>query len=330
MHSPLKIGLIGGGTMAAIHAAAWRAADADLFISGSARARLLAREFGATSVETTADLLPQVDAVDICTPTSSHHPLALQALSAGLHVLCEKPLARTAEKARELIAMAKEHDRVLFPAHVVRYFPEYVETKRAVDSGRIGKPAILKFSRTGAFPASPWYADDEESGGIVLDQMIHDIDQALWLAGPVETVYGVEQRATVGGGVRTAHALLTHASGAITHCRSLWGAEATSFSYSFDIAGTSGVIRHDSRASRGYRMQPTIERSGIEAGGYVPSITSGASPYLQEIEDFIRAMRSGTTPRATADDGHRAVEICLAIIDSITSGAAVEIEHRSE
>src|SRR5699024_11805186 len=99
---------------------------------------------------------------------------------------------------------AERTGRTLFPAHVVRFFPQYAAAERAIATGAVGRLAVLRFERTGSLPDRAWYADDELSGGIVLGQMIHDIDQALWLAGPVERVHAQPSTAGSAPAVRTA------------------------------------------------------------------------------------------------------------------------------
>lgn len=325
----LRVGLVGGGTMAKVHAAAWKGSAVDLYVSDAERSADLAADYEATIVTGTEGLFGMVDIVDICTPTPSHHAIAKRALEAGAHVVCEKPLARTSEEVGELIQLARAKGRTLFPAHVVRYFPEYVAAKRAVDEGRLGELSLLKFTRTGAAPSPDWYGDDADSGGIVLDQMIHDIDQALWLAGPIEKVYGAEHRATAGGKTRIAQAILTHRSGAITQCQSVWGAPATPFSYSFEYAGTNGVVRHDSRFTCGIRVQITADSRGAQQQEYVPDAGSGANPYQLQIEDFVASILSGSAARVTANDGQRAIDVSLAIISSIATGRAISIPNWS-
>src|SRR5699024_5667607 len=105
---------------------------------------------GATVHTTLESLLESVDAVDICTPTSEHADLIHQALDAGRHVVCEKPLTLTGEDARAVVDHAERAGRLLLPAHVVRFFPQYAAAQRAVAGDAIGTPAVLRFERTGS------------------------------------------------------------------------------------------------------------------------------------------------------------------------------------
>src|SRR5699024_9643048 len=129
-------------------------------------------------VDSLTDLWPQVDLVDIVTPTGTHAEIALAAIAQGKHVVCEKPLARTSVAATEMVRAATEAGVHLFPAHVVRYFPAYTAARAAISGGAIGTVAVSRFRRMSAAPTAPWFFDEVASGGIVMDQMIHDLDQA--------------------------------------------------------------------------------------------------------------------------------------------------------
>ena len=94
--------------------------------------RPLAHEFGATAAGSLHDAISGADAVDICTPTDTHHDIALAAVAAGAHVLCEKPLALGAADAEEMADAADAAGVRLYPGHVVRYFPAYARLRAAV------------------------------------------------------------------------------------------------------------------------------------------------------------------------------------------------------
>ena len=327
----LRVGLVGAGSIARTHAPAWRELGAELFVFAPKLAKELAEEQGGTEVASMEELFDRVDVIDICSPTSSHADIATAALRADRDVVCEKPLTRTVDEGKGLMALAGERGRRLLPGHVVRYFPQYVQAKTAIDAGRVGKVAVLRFSRTAPFPSAAWFADDAASGGIILDQMIHDIDQAVWMAGPVKKVYATEHRVeTAQRRVRTAHAVLTHESGAISHCRGLWGAPGTEFSCTFHVAGTGGILEHDSRKATGIELDIAVRSTVPPEDAHLPSFAMGANPYSLEIQDFFRTITTGSTPRVDARDGLRAVELSIAIIQSIHSGCPLTMSNERD
>lgn len=323
--TPLRVGIIGTGGISRVHAPGWIAAGVELHAHSAAGAEEFAAAFGARVHPTLDALLEAVDAVDICTPTDTHADIVRAALAAGRHVVCEKPLTLDPSDARDLAARARAAGLHLLPAHVVRYFPQYVAAQRALADGAIGTPAVLRFERTGTMPAQPWFADEARSGGIVMDQMIHDLDQALWLAGPVTSVNAVQSaRMSAGREVRTAHVQLAHASGAISHCRGLWGPVGTRFRTTFSLAGDAGRLDHDSTENTGIRFDEVAAASRTAGDGFLPDVTGMPDPYTAEILELADVIR-GRRPRARVDaeDGVRAVEVAAAARESLRSGRTI-------
>ncbi|MDQ1135876.1 putative dehydrogenase [Microbacterium sp. SORGH_AS 1204] len=323
-HQPLRIGLIGAGGISLNHLPHLLALGAEVYVYSQEGAAELVAAHGGTAVETLDELLDRVDIVDVVTPTVTHFDVVSRALEAGKHVISEKPLTRTPEQASELLQKAADAGRQLYPAHVVRWFPEYVQLKRAVDAGQLGELAVLRFSRSGAYPTrTPWFADRALSGGIIMDQMIHDLDIARWVAGEVVTVSAVSSRAgDATAPVEAAHVLLTHASGAISHIAGLWGPEHLAFTTEFSVSGTGGTLEHSSAAQRNVLTDLAVSTVGGEA---VPDTDPAEDPYYLELQDFLRAFADGETPRVTAADGAAAVAIAAAALESLETGQPVDL-----
>ncbi|CAM3532064.1 Gfo/Idh/MocA family protein [Occultella aeris] len=318
-----RVGLIGAGGISGVHAAGWQALGADVVVHSEHGGQALADRFGFRTADTLADLWPQVDLVDIVTPTSTHAELALAAIGAGKHVVCEKPLARTSAEATAVVEAAEAAGVRLFPAHVVRYFPEYAAARAAIRAGRIGTVAVARFRRMSAAPKADWFFDEARSGGIVLDQMIHDLDQAEWLAGPVSRVFARSTaRAGDGGRVASAAVTLTHGSGAISHVYGVWGHPGLPFTSSFEIAGDGGLLRYDMARADSAR----VHLGGpANAGGYLPAPNPSMSPYTAELADFWAAISTGAEASVSGVDGVRAVAIAEAVLASAASGEVVEL-----
>ncbi|MGO1567599.1 MAG: Gfo/Idh/MocA family protein, partial [Brachybacterium sp.] len=170
---PVRVGIVGTGGISRAHLPGWTELGAALHCYSLAGAEEFAAESGAIVHGTLEELLAAVEVVDVCAPTPAHPEIVRAALDAGKDVICEKPLALDPGEARDLVEHAERAGRSLFPAHVVRYFPQYAAAKRAIDTGAVGNLAVLRFERTGSLPDRAWYADEELSGGIVMDQMIH-------------------------------------------------------------------------------------------------------------------------------------------------------------
>lgn len=321
--SVLKVGLIGSGSVSRSHAPHWVTLGAEVSVFSLYGGEELAAEHGLTVLPTMDDLLAEVDVVDVCTPTATHAEVTLAAIAAGRHVLCEKPLGRTLEEVKKVAAAAREAGVQVYPAHVVRYFPEYATLHRAVEDGMIGRPAVLRFSRGGSGPTTDWFFDDAESGGIVLDLTIHDLDQARWIAGEVIRVFAVQNPPTVGGRVPrdvAVHVTLVHENGAISHLHGAWGPPGLEFPNAFDVAGETATLRFDHRGSR-----TVLENLvGMEReSSYLPPVLAEESPYLTEIREIKAAFEGGPAPRVTLEDGVIAVALAEAARRSIDTGAPV-------
>jgi predicted dehydrogenase len=125
-----------------------------------------------------------VDAVDLCTPSYLHADQAVMALEAGKHVLVEKPMATSVEDCRRMLIAAAASGKVLMVGHVLRFWPDYTAALRLIRSGSLGKLRSAYLRRKCAAPAwSPWLRDKSQSGGAVLDLLIHDFDFCRQLAG---------------------------------------------------------------------------------------------------------------------------------------------------
>lgn len=314
----LRVGVVGAGVMAGIHLGNLARLGHQTFVHSESGAAALANEVGAQVCGNYSALLDAVEWVVIATPTDTHHQLALEALRRGRDVVVEKPLARTYRESAELVATAESLGRRLRPGHVVRFFPEYVHLHRAVAAGTLGELAVLRFTRAGSYPTrAGWFADLGRSGGIVFDQMIHDLDQARWLAGEVAEVSAVSRRDLSGAApVQAAHVVLRHTSGAISLASGVWGAPNLEFRTTFSVAGTGGVLEHDSARERPSTAQladaPPTE-------GLLPARDAADDPYLAELIALLDA-DPDRDPVVSAVDGAEAVRLAEAALASLESG----------
>ncbi|WP_276511779.1 Gfo/Idh/MocA family protein [Paramicrobacterium fandaimingii] len=304
------IGLIGAGFMAATHTAAWKQLGFDIVVWSPRSAEAFAAEHGVTAAASLDDLLRDATIVDITSPTPYHAEQIRAAISADLPIVCEKPLARTADVARDLVRSAEAAEIPLFPAHVVRYMEPYATAHATVASGALGRISRAEFTREAATPAGgSWFDDDAASGGILVDFLIHDYDQARWMFGDVQRVEATQNPETVDGVVPQlveARVTLTHVGGAVTEVTGRWGPADTRFRATFRIEGDAGSIDDDSTAQRD-----------------AESAAAHGDAYLAQLGDFADAITDGAPTRVTAIDGLAAVRIAEAAHRSAASGTAV-------
>jgi predicted dehydrogenase len=244
-----------------------------------------------------------VDAVDICLPTEFHCEATLLALDRGKHVLVEKPMALTAGECAQMIAAAKRAGKTLMVAHVLRFWPEYLELRRFAGNAELGVVKRARFERRCALPDwSPWLADEKRSGGAVLDLLIHDVDQALACFGLPETVecHGL-------GPVDTMDAALHYANGMDVELRGGWYPSGTPFFMGFEIERARSAMKLEEG-----RLQ-VRERVGTGQDAYgtwEPAPVSEGDGYRNEISYFIQCCREGTAPqRCLPEDSALAVRL---------------------
>jgi predicted dehydrogenase len=285
----------------------------------------LIERYGGQLFPDLAAMLDHVDIVDICAPTHRHHELALQAAAAGKHILCEKPLGRTLAQAQEITDACERAGVKLMVAHVVRFFPDYAQAQQRVADGEIGRPAVIRLSRESFEPkkaADNWFVDFAKSGGMVLDLMIHDLDYARWVAGPVTQVFAKSTGTH-------ALAILTHASGAISHVVGSWAYPPPTFRTAFEIAGDGGLITCDSESTAPVSLH-LHKREGDGPDIPVAGSPLSESPYTTEIKAFYDAVIHDKPVPVPGGEGVAAVQLALAVIQSADSGQPVQIDPLPE
>lgn len=195
----MNIGILGAGFMGRTHARAFaKLSDVNVLAVSSrtlANAQKLATEVGAASTDDALAIIndPNIDAISNTLPNHLHAEWTIAALKAGKSVLLEKPFGLTAVDCDAMIAAQKKSRKPLMIAHVLRFWPEYRALIEFVHSGALGKPLSAVALRLSVAPGS-WFSDPGQSGGAVLDLMVHDLDALNWLFGKPKSVYARGQR----------------------------------------------------------------------------------------------------------------------------------------
>jgi predicted dehydrogenase len=145
----------------------------------------------------------QLDYVDTPLPTYLHSEAAIKALNKGIHVLCEKPMALTVEQCKAMMDAAGRNGRKLMIAQCLRFWPEYEYLKEYVETNRFGKVLAGYFFRGGSTPKwsyQGWLMQKDKSGGVLLDQHIHDVDTINWVFGTPKAVSTIGRNVIPGSG----------------------------------------------------------------------------------------------------------------------------------
>ena len=283
--------------------------------------------FDMNEVKATPDLNelladPAIDLIDICVPTLAHPKLAIAALEAGKHVICEKPLARTAAAARDIATAAAAATGYFMPAMCIRFWPEYAWLKSAMEQQSYGKVLAARFRRVSEPPA--WglehFFDGAKSGGAILDLHIHDADFVQFCFGRPQAVFA-QGFARYSGEIDHLVAQYQVACGAAVSAEGGW---IMGPGHGFEMAYT--VIFENATADFNCNRGADALRL-FEIGQTARTITpEPGDGYLHELKYMIQCIATGQAPRTvTAADGASAVEICEAEGESIRSGQLITL-----
>ena len=197
----IKVGLIGCGFMGAMHANCYKNIEGVEIVAFAdirkEKAEELAVGTNATLYEDGKDLIANadVDIIDICLPTYLHAEYAMLAMEKVKYVFVEKPVALTVEEGKAMIAKSKETGAQVQVGQVIRFWDEYVELKKMVESGVYGTVVNANFRRLSPRPTwgwENWLLNTELSGGAGQDLHIHDVDYVLSLFGEPKSFYSVK------------------------------------------------------------------------------------------------------------------------------------------
>jgi predicted dehydrogenase len=267
--------------------------------------------------------MPDVDIVDVCLPTPAHVQIVTAALAAGKHVLCEKPMARTAAEARQIASAAAAARGMFMPAMCLRFWSEWEWLKQAVVDNRYGKLRSLAIRRLGSMPAG-WFSNGKLSGGAILDLHVHDTDFIYYLLGKPAAVFSRGYRAGSGEIDHVHTQYLYGDSAGDAPAISAEGSWAMDAGWPFSMRYTANF----ERASADYDSSrtPTLL---LYAGGTKEEIAvSTQDGYFGELRYFIDCVSSGRKPdRVTAADAVAALEIVEAEKTSVESGEIVKISR---
>ena len=344
---PLRFAVIGAGNIGKIHLQAIEevpGAVATVLVSRTrATGQPIADTHGCTWCAdwSQAILRPDVDAVAVCTPTGTHMEIAVAAAQAGKHLLVEKPLDITLERADAIIDAAVQNGVKLACIFPRRFAAGSQQAKRAIEAGRLGRMTLadvyVKWHRTQAYYEGSgnwrgtWALD---GGGALMNQSIHQIDLVRWLVGPVRSVFA--RTATLAHTMQaedTACAVLEYANGAlgvIQGATSAWPGEPARVA----IHGERGSIvleegkivrwKLEDAADGEEESMLTLEETA--ASGAADPTAIGFEMHRRQVLDLVDAVQNDRPPAIAGAEGRHAIEIVRAMYDSAEQGSAVLID----
>ncbi len=328
----MKVAIVGAGLQGRRRARALKGVDgSELAVVADVSqdaAAALAADAGCPATSRWEDVVARddVEAAIVCTPPHLHAEIAIAAMKRGKHVLCEKPLARTAEEGRQMVQAAREAGVRLKCGFNLRYHPAIRQAHRWHECGDIGEIDWMRCRYgIGGRPGydQEWRAQPGVSGGgQLMDQGIHALDLFRWFAGDFVEVFGylATRFWDVAPLEDNAFALLRTARGQVASLHASWTQWRPLFS--LEIFGRDGYITVEGLGGAYGTERATLGRRDFAApfGEEVIDFRREDQSWEEEWREFVSAIREGREPSANGEDGLAAIELAQRIYESAPPG----------
>jgi predicted dehydrogenase len=315
----VRVGVVGVGHLGRFHTRVYSELDVCELVgihdTDAARAAAVAEEYGTTSVPDLGELLAGVDAVSIATPTVSHHEVARRCLEAGVHVLIEKPIARTVEEARDLVELAGGSGLTIAVGHIERFNPA-VRAAMSV----LASPKFIEVHRLGVFvPRGTDVA-------VVLDLMIHDIDLILGTVDSEVTSIEAVGIPVLSSNIDIANARLSFADGCVANItasrvsrekvRKIRFFQSDAYVTIDTLAPRTQVFRRKEVSEEKLRQIASGEIEGglADVVDYEDLALDSKDSLELELAAFVDSVGGRSAPVVSGHDGLRALEVALEIL----------------
>lgn len=259
-----------------------------------------------------------VDVVDVCLPSFLHARCSVEALEAGCHVICEKPMALNVEDAQGMIDAAARADRRLMIAQCIRFAPEYRYLQGCVREGTYGRLLSLNMFRMGGRPVwswNNWFLDPARSGGPPYDLHIHDVDFVNHMLGVPDAIQASARRSEATGTYDVVHAVYTYAGGPQVHIHAGWSMAQTPFVAGFDAWFERGFLRLNNRSDPALTLYDGLRDGKGRAAEY-----EAGDAYHNELAYFLDCVERDKPPvecpPESARDSLRLIDLEIQAIES--------------
>ncbi|MGH2531073.1 MAG: Gfo/Idh/MocA family protein [Thermomicrobiales bacterium] len=350
----IRVGVIGAGFGAAVHIPALNFLPETEVVAVCARRPERAHFVAAqhripTAVADYREIIrnPDVDAVVIATPPYLHHTMAIAALEAGKHVLCEKPMARNLAETRDMVKIAQQAHVVAMVNHEFRFMPSRARAKELIDEGYLGEPrsaSLVIFRSNLADPNDTpfgWLMEQDKAGGMLGAAGSHYIDALRWWYGEVKGVTGATatmvKRRRLADSTGTAPVdaddtfafILRFVSGALATVH-FTATGARDGGEHITLSGSEGmlIMQDDGRLYGARRRESFITELPIpdrHLGG-VPSFDHPlTAPTVRLLREWVRAIRTGVTGAPSFADGAKVQEVLDGVARSSQQGRWIDV-----
>jgi len=341
----LKIGVIGCGSIARRRHLLEYEANSKVEIIAvcdivSERADEMATKYNAKAFVDYKELLAIVDldAISICLPNYLHATVSIEALDAGCHVLCEKPMAISKEEAENMIKAAEKNDKKLMIAHNQRFVSSHQKAKQLIDNGELGK--IYSFRTTFGHPGpekwsidgkASWFFDKEKAFiGALGDLGVHKSDLIRYLLGEISEVSAfVETNAKENTTIDdNAVCIMKTADGVIGTLTASW---------SYVAGGDNSTVIYGEKATLRLEDDPDysliVQYGNGETVNYeldkIQTNEEGGQKNTHVIDHFVDSIIHNTEPLINGEEGKKSLEVILAALESSATKKIIQLNTDS-
>lgn len=335
----INVGIIGAGRIGQVHAKS--------ILTGVPEARILsiadpfmkpevaewAKSVGIENVyEDYHKILEdeRIDAVLICASTNLHAQISLEAIAAGKHIFCEKPIDQTLERIEEVkAALAASPKKLVYQVGFNRrYDHNYRALRKTVEDGKIGEVQFVRVSSRDPEPPPAKYV--AVSGGIFMDMMIHDLDMVRYLSGQeVVEVYAqgaclIDPEIGKAGDIDTCTIMLKLANGALA---TVDGSRKAVYGYDQrgEVFGSKGCATTQNDSASNVVLSTVDGVTGEKPLWFFLERYMGS--YQAEVREFIECILKGQDPVTGIEDGLVSVKLAMACLKSLKENRPVKIEE---
>lgn len=332
----VRLGLVGLGDVGARHLAIAQGLSRATVVAvcdlDESRLRWAVDSFGVSSFRDYRQLLDEadIDAIFVLTPPSSHRQMVADALSAGKHVFCEKPLAQSLEDAAAIVSAAEASDRVTMVAFQERFNPVFRQMREIVRKGDLGPLEFISISGrvSRKKPLRPWMFDRLQGGGVLLESAVHSFDMVRWITGlEFDRVFAE----TVTKGDETKYeetvAMVGRLEGGIVVQVDATFAlpEGASFESKVDVIGRNGRLNYNLDRQPLWLHSETevhVDYRTVTGQAYIDHLhySDSFGAYRTEQVHFVDCILDGVTCEAPASEGFRSLAVAVAAAQSASVG----------
>ncbi len=325
--------VIGLGMMGERHAQVWQQLHsthlASVYDIVRGRTVDVAQELGCAPAESLEDAVSagDVQIVSVCTNDEAHREACVAAAEAGAHVLVEKPLATTLEDCDEIIDACRRNGVKLMTGHICRFDPRYVRARDAVTSGEVGE-VVQVFARRNNIAPTGKRVGPRTSVAFFLG--VHDIDLVQWITGQRITRVSAESTSKVLSAIPADDSIMTvfrldaGGVGALETCWVIPEGSPNSLDARLEVVGTEGRVA--ARVGGEGFEQASSDRARRPDIAYWTEMHRTAQGALRrQLEHFAECVIEDREPAVSEEDARSAVEVAVAIHQSLESGAPEQV-----